>query len=86
MTPLDSAAREAWLASPESRTGTWEGMSQAERYTWRKIAQAAVEGYMRRIKPTKVVQLPSEMPMPPQPFRPLRADALDDNPEEESDS
>ena len=86
MTPLETAAREAWLASPESRHGIWESLSQAERYSWRKIAKAAVAGYLRRIKPTEVVQLPSEMPVPPQPFRPLRADALDDNPEDESDS
>lgn len=83
-TPLEIAAKEAWLASAESMHGVWEDLSPAEKYAWRKIARAAVEGYMRRIKPTEILELPSETPVPPQPFRPLRADALDDNPESDS--
>jgi hypothetical protein len=61
--------------------GSWNKASSWRKADWTSM----VMGIIEQVEGTKPV-LPSEMPMPPQPikprYRPLRADAADDNPED----
>lgn len=61
--------------------GSWDKASTWRKSDWKKMVMSIVEEAAMPEK-TERPQLPSEMPMPPQPFRPYRADASDDNPED----
>lgn len=61
--------------------GSWEKASNWRKSDWRNMVTGIIEQAVKpEAKPRP--QLPSEMPVPPQPFRPYRADAGDDNPED----
>jgi hypothetical protein len=73
LTQLVRETYEMWNGA-----GSWDHTSNWRKSDWRKLMV-----YVLRHCDTHHSRpmLPSEIPMPPQPFRPLRADATDENPE-----
>lgn len=82
MTRLVRETYEHWNGD-----GSWDKASNWRKADWRKmLMNFCAEMAMPDPHPTRPM-LPSEMPTPPQPvkprpYRPLRADALDENPED----
>ena len=82
MTRLVRETYEHW-----NGPGSWDKASNWRKSDWRKMVHGIVE---KALEPSpwehERPQLPSEIPVPPQPVkprpsRPLRADALDENPD-----
>jgi hypothetical protein len=62
--------------------GSWVHASNWRKSDWKKMIVGVLEqGVLPDVKPPHPL-LPSEIPVPPQPFRPYRADASDPNPED----
>ena len=63
--------------------GSWAKASNWRKSDWRKMVTGIIEQAALPCPwPHEPRALPSEWPTPPQPFRPLRADATDRNPED----